>query len=420
MTPKMQLSPGDYVSPPFRTEINKWLIDFFGYVEEAEPVLSSMQFNDANLQPATPKKSKTKTKATRAKKTQTSPGMKSLSALLEGLEDSFHSLQVPTLPGSHLTRAEVSSIKKLGVYVPTDFHIDFLTEPLVPSGTALPMIASALLVTSREERALNQTNEVEDKLYPRFIYALKGVSLPPKVEAVKGKPYQIGMCYELKHDEHDKEMKPKMFWMWCWAVIRPDGSIKIPHELRPMASVVKHKRALPARGKSSSHSSVVHFNQWCIPTAARADVGGDQETFDLYLRSLFVRLITWWADRDQQWSVGVRKDGHRVTFNIAKEHTSAYFADRDTVVNVNGKPKKIVHFVRQHTRVTGATVKEHVRGLREFDWKGYHCTVVAPNLKGRVFTNCPLDPVLVPAAEQPGFMTPVELANRLASLEDTV
>jgi hypothetical protein len=28
--PKMQLSPGDYVTPEFRKEVDLWLLDFFG------------------------------------------------------------------------------------------------------------------------------------------------------------------------------------------------------------------------------------------------------------------------------------------------------------------------------------------------------------------------------------------------------
>jgi len=34
-----------------------------------------------------------------------------------------------------------------------------------------------------------------------------------------------------------------------------------------------------------------------------------------------------------------------------------------------------------------------VRGLREFDWRGYSCSVIAPKLNGLLTTMCALEPV---------------------------
>lgn len=106
-------------------------------------------------------------------------------------------------------------------------------------------------------------------------------------------------------------------------------------------------------------------------------------------------------------------------FSIAPEHTSAYFADRDTVVSVDGKPKKIIHFVRSHVRVNGSEVKAHVRGLREFDWKGYHCAVTAPNLNGAIYTGAALTPVEIDEDDPTeGYLSTLELADLLATMED--
>jgi hypothetical protein len=66
-------------------------------------------------------------------------------------------------------------------------------------------------------------------------------------------------------------------------------------------------------------------------------------------------------------------------------------------------------------------VKAHVRGLREFDWKGYRCVVTAPEFKGVIATTVNIDPVDPEADDTKGeFISTLELARILADIEDTV
>ncbi len=416
MKPKMQLAPGSYVSDAFRAEINAWMLDFFGYEEEEKEHV----FDDANIvttrepiKKASNKVARTK----RARRTQLPPDMESFTALLAGLDDSFYSLQVPAITGSFLTRREITAIKKLGIYIPVPATIEFMNAPSIANDIGRPMIASALLYGRKAERGFNEGMGKNDWMLPRFTYAIKGVRLPESVEATKGVPYQFGVCFELKHDEAGKDMKPKMWWAWCWLVIKPDGSLRIPHEKRRVTTVIKAAH----KGKNKAPRLAVTNTAWCMPSLAVAETGVEQSMHEQYMLSTFRQLLTWWAHREQKWSVGVRRDGHRVTFGIAKEHTASYFADRDTVVNVNGKPKKIVHFVNEHTRVSGSVVKAHVRGLREFDWRGYSCAVTAPDLKGAIFTNFLLDPLLIDRKDKTEDFIEIDaIAERLATLEDTV
>jgi hypothetical protein len=77
--------------------------------------------------------------------------------------------------------------------------------------------------------------------------------------------------------------------------------------------------------------------------------------------------------------------------------------------------------VREHTRSNGTVVKEHIRGLREFDWKGYHCVVTAPKFNGHLFTQMPIDPVEVDKDFDPAvFMSTEMMAERMAAMEDMV
>jgi len=95
----------------------------------------------------------------------------------------------------------------------------------------------------------------------------------------------------------------------------------------------------------------------------------------------------WWSERDNRWNVVVRKNGERVTFGVNNDQTPYYFKDRDKSIRTpTGQAKKIVHYVREHERKYGektTVVKEHIRGLQEFEWAGYQCKVISPKLQAQ-------------------------------------
>lgn len=412
LKPKMQLSDDVMVTDAFRAEMNAWMIDFFGYEDEPEDVKPPV-FDDVDLKVAPRVGKKAKGPKRSRSKTQVQPDMETFAGLLEGLDESFYTMQVPPITGSWLAKKDLSAIKKMGIYVPTPLTAERLEHPTIDADVPRAAICSAYFVPKK--------HDTKDKLYPRFAFCIKGAKLPENVEATRGVPYQFGLCFEMAHDEGGKDMKPRTFWSWCWMVITPEGEIRIPHELHRVAAQMQHRHAMPGhKGQRGSRQSTAYLRRWCLPAMAVADeLQVMQSEFETTLKCIFRQLLLWSKRRESQWSVGVRKDGHRVTFSIAPEHTSAYFADRDTVVNVEGKPKKIIHFVREHQRVNGSTVKAHVRGLREFDWKGYHCTVTAPKLNGSLFTAFDLTPTLVEGEYEPAdFITMDQMAERLAANED--
>lgn len=409
MKPRMQMGPGEYISPAFRVEMDQWLISFFGYeAEEPQPIAQGYQ--DANFQ--VKPKPKTKVQRTKVKRTQKEPDTETFTGLLEGLEDSFYSMQVPTMQGSWLEKKDVNAIKKMGIYVPTPLEIELKKDPTIDSDVPLVAIASAYFVPKKHD-----TKEI---LHPRFAFCIKNKRLPESVEMIRGTPYQFGLCVEFTTTQTGKKMTPKTHWFWCWIVVTPTGEIRIPSELRKVFAPIHHKRTQSGfKGMKGARQSTANLKQWCVPSIAIAEGTRDQTAHEQLLKSIFRQLLLWWKRREDQWSVGVRKDGHRVTFSVAKEHTAAYFAERDTVVNVNGKPRKIIHFVREHQRYSGAVVKAHVRGLREFDWKGYHCVVTAPGLNGRLLTNIPITPEDVDPKEHPDeYMETDALAIAMANAED--
>jgi hypothetical protein len=90
------------------------------------------------------------------------------------------------------------------------------------------------------------------------------------------------------------------------------------------------------------------------------------------------------SDREERWNVIVRKNGERVTFGVNNKDTPYFFKNRDKTVTQNGETKRIVHYVKEHERTIkgkAKTIKEHIRGLHDFNWNGYQCKVVSPKLE---------------------------------------
>ena len=114
--------------------------------------------------------------------------------------------------------------------------------------------------------------------------------------------------------------------------------------------------------------------------------------------------------------MAVKKDGERITFAVDKSLTKKYFADRDkTIKTPSGQNKKIVHFVKAHDRDYGGKitkVREHIRGLNSFSWKGYQCLVSAPEFQGLVTAECDIS-----GSEEENLGTKEYIATSLLGLK---
>jgi hypothetical protein len=243
------------------------------------------------------------------------------------------------------------------------------------------MLASCLVLHSK--------HDTPGHVHPRFAFAIKSPRLPENCEQIAGTPYRFGVSVQLSEEEDKPDGPPRLMWLYAYVVVDKLGQVRIPYELRPVVNSITHRRSHPGCGKRSNFTS----KQWVKPRLFVAERSKEQEEYQKFMSCLFKQLIVWWATRDERWSVGVRKDGHRVTFSIQPEHTSAYFADREKTIAVNGTAKKIIHYVQKHQRANGSVVRAHVRGVREFDWRGYGCAVTAPKLNGMLGTLCSIEPI---------------------------
>ena len=378
------------------------------------PIIAVDETKEALPQPARPGKAaetsgaKT-TRARRKTKTQEPADVSTFSELLDHIDGSFETMCIPPIKGNWLPRSEIRALHKLGVYVPTPWQLEMVDHPSLPSGMALPSIASAAMIPKRLDE--------KGKVHPRFAFAIREPRLPPSVEQFRGKVYRFGYAVALPHKQGDLTSAPHSFWIWAWIVVREDGSIVAPSELRPVVHQIHHRRVMSAyRGNRSTYTS----RSWHRPTMMHGDDMRPDDEMENYLLNVFRQLMLWWVSRDQRWSVGVRKGGNRITFSIDPEHTAAYFADRNKTIAVDGRSKKIIHFVKEHTRSNGSVVRAHIRGEREFVWRDAKCAVTAPNLYGRITTVptfAPVDPRDVGTVD---VLTSEEMAVMLADVEDRI
>jgi hypothetical protein len=200
--------------------------------------------------------------------------------------------------------------------------------------------------------------------------------LPWSVSKATGVPYQFGMSFD---------MDGKLFWVNMYITVnRRTGVITFCDELRTTAHTV------PARSSSSRKAngkSTVFYTRAWGPAEYLENEEKSIEECKLISKNYFVAMHDWWSERDNRWNVIVKKNGERVTFGVNNDQTPYYFKDRDKSIRTpSGQAKKIVHYVKEHERKYGdktTTIKEHIRGLQEFEWAGYQCQVVSPKLQAQ-------------------------------------
>lgn len=281
-----------------------------------------------------------------------------LSDLLDNLDHTFESIKFPTMKESWLERDSVIGLKKLGVHIPNPWAMFDYDDARVDTTKPLPAMMCVSFATA-------DTVNTEDKFYPKIYFAIKLKKLPWYVEKNLGTPYQFGAAFD---------WRGKLFWVHMYiTVVKSTGEIRFCDELKVRANTV-------SRGKT------FYSKSWSGPSYLEDDmrpVTENQRT----VKNVFVTLHDWWSKRDERWNVVVKKNGERVTFGVNNDQTPYYFKDRDkSIKTASGQTKKIVHYVKEHERkVNDKTIiiKEHIRGLQEFDWAGYKCQVVSPKLQVR-------------------------------------
>jgi len=293
-----------------------------------------------------------------------------LSELLDHLDHTFQAVKLPTMNESWLDKDSVIGLKKLGVHVPNPWLLYWDKK------TTTVDITKPLPAIMCVSGASKHNDQIEGKLSPKIMFAIKQKKLPWHVAYQSGAPYQFGMAFD---------MEGKLFWLHMYLTVnRKTGEIKFCDELRVNTHTIPVRNA---HARKTSGRSKTYFTKGWMPAQFLEDDERTLEESRVVVRNLFANMHEWWSTRDSRWNVVVKKNGDRVTFGVNNDQTAQFFKDRDkSIKTATGQNKKIVHYVKEHERkYTNKTtvVKEHIRGLQDFEWAGYQCKVVSPKLDSK-------------------------------------
>ncbi len=275
-----------------------------------------------------------------------------IDSMLDSLDSSFSALRQADDKASWTDESLRKGLRRMGPYVPgSDSYTTANTGVLIDRLKAFP----SLLFCSLDTKS---TADKEGKLPLHFMYAKKVARFTHAFKSKNGAHYEVGAAYF-------DDLLQKLFW------IRTDVTICTATGDVTIEAMRQHSHVKVGKNKWYSRESWVRQNIGDTSDKTRFIVGA---------------MFNFWADRSSQWSVSVKKDGLRMTFCIPDRATSSFFRSRDrNVLTPEGRMRPIVHYVSEHSRLmpdgSKKTIEAHMRGQRRFDWKGYECTVIAPEFQ---------------------------------------
>lgn len=283
---------------------------------------------------------------------------------LANIDEAFEAIRLPT-DYSMVPRATLRGMLRMGPWVPFEPLTTYESERLC-AVEKWP----GLLFLSRGSRSewFDGVDTIDEGPLGMLtlVYAIKMDKSPWYVERKPGVHYEFGIAYRYK--------KRLQWFLSHIAIDAISGEMISCAELFSRPVIVKHGRH---RGQAYSR------REWANPVVEEASAWGPTvEERERHLCKLFAASVQWWLKRNERWTIAVRRNGSRVTFSVEPAYTKTYFADRAIeAVTPSGQRKKIIHYVRAHQRTIAARnveVREHIRGVREFSWRGFQCAVTAP------------------------------------------
>lgn len=370
MTERFILSPGDYISDDFRAKMQANLDEFFGSFEEA-PAITALE----------PPRQRTERHVKRKR---------DLTDLLDSIKTTFDDLTLRADSMSWVASQTRIGLRKLGPHIPeydwqaqtkSDWHQIFNDDegprPAVDPAdlSTLIFIGFPNVAHGTDQRGKNLGENPSDRGIQEFIFAVRLSKLPLLVEAVPGQAYyQCGIVYRVT--------KKSLVWTSFYVVVGRDGSVHAARERYCTNHSVTTKAG--GNGKKGRDRTTHNYARKKLGfQIAAGQKWGSMDEIELVLARKFANAVKWWGKKASMWSISVASRGDRVTFCIPPGEAKTYFRDRGrNALTPAGKRRPIFHVCREHGRELPdgrvVVVKEHSKGLREFNWQGYECAITAP------------------------------------------
>lgn len=234
---------------------------------------------------------------------------------------------------------------------------------------------------------------------PKFIYFTK-YKLPP----MEMQPFPGGAIYKVTvwwDKAFDKSMSKKLGHAGTpqdfGIAVAPDGSV---HALKHRES--EEVRIVGKVRQNGKRIATFTRRRWTLPDIVDSKEG---ESRSRRLERLFCDAAHWHEGAAMSmFRVSIKKGGLTATFGVNPLRAPYFFADRDLMVDEQGKRVPIFHIVRPHQREIGegktASVREHFRGARQFGWAGYDCLITVPGLHHHDWAACDIGALDKEAAKE--------------------
>lgn len=283
---------------------------------------------------------------------------------LESLDATFARLKEEEA-GRYLSPSVKRAIREIGPLIPIGIQIPLDNWRVdVSNMRTWPALIYVSSASNQED-----TGKIDSLGNPyvrgQLIYCNKVKRAPceyPSLQGFKGLIYEVGASYS---------HKKVAVWMVYYVGIDPtSGAVTLSK---------RRQREYRSVG-SSGHKFSFARTEFKFPYEGYCDEEVDPEEQAALDVSLAFKL---WSERGGMWKVSVRTAGRRATFLVGGNDTRYYFKDRKVeALAADGHKKRIIHHVNAHSRTladgSSVEVKEHIRGIRAFNWRGYKCAVVAP------------------------------------------
>lgn len=293
--------------------------------------------------------------------------------LLDTLDESHGRFKLKYSPYSWVGKSHWRGLRALGAYVLSSDDM-ILPDPAdpdlftIPEGWSDQTIPSCMHVGVR---ALPEMKDEDGQKWHscRAIWAMRepDTQKPPwRVEKTPGVLYVVGFVFELAGKEFS---------------LAGYVSLNFKTKTLHVPRLLEHKKIKLKNGATYCRKEwgIPHDYGECAYKLRKEAFDGPEDAATRVLLSAFRACWEAWQRRDDYYQVSTRRRKSRVTFCISPGEQKFFFKDRDkTVLAADGKRKRIVHYVREHVRVNGQSVKEHLRGVRQFHWHGYDVAVIVP------------------------------------------
>jgi hypothetical protein len=211
---------------------------------------------------------------------------------------------------------------------------------------------------------------------PKFLYFVKYKIPPWQVEPIHGDGDVYGMTVYWDRP-HDKKYRRKCGTPQTYPVfVSRDGKVKV---LRQLDCIEKEIPVKYRKSRSSNHFFTIPCKGWRIPHTYEEWAQQNGIDVQVYLSNVFIDATQHVEMPNYAMiRVAVHKDDMTAMFTIDPRRASYFFQDRDITIGPHGSRQRIFHMVRAHKRRDGSYVPFHFRGIREFEWAGYHVEITVP------------------------------------------